>query len=1472
MRHCKSSSAKTPLPRRSPVLRVLYWVLGGISALILGSALIFAGVQTETGKRILVSWIAGAVESGTGSPIRIGPVHGLVPLDFRVDSLEMGDESDPWLRVEGIAIRWFPKSLLKGRIRVGLVEVDAVDILGRPPKRAEHGKSTEGGFSWPPDIPPVLLERLLVKQISVGSRILGEEAVFHATARMDVTGHGKRIQGECTVHRVDGPREKMEVTWSLDTASPDLEIDLRIVEPENGTLLRSAGLDSGAASLRLKGAGPLHAWTGELDVETGHWGTIRTGLRIRADRDRLRVQATGGLSLNRGLMPSQVSELIGPGDRRFTLDATYTAEGILSLDRLDLSGDGAKIGLSGQYEPAAETGHVRVDLSLPELDRLVSSRPAGLAGRLRCRAHIRVNPDGSQADAVLEMTRIHASGVTAEQASASFRFRPARGAHFPFLEGLGIHGEGEIQDLAARAGSRDIRLPRMGWSMDWALLSPNRLSIRDFHLTDENASLSFSGQALLTERSLNGEARLEIEDLSRMPFPTGFHWRGGVDVSARVQASQAGRSVSAEVEGVLKGVGPFPHGLNALVGEAPRIKGRVALQDGRTIHVTDSRIELEGGHIRASGRVDLAEKTGTASMRVEVPDISVCSSVVGRRLRGNADLRVSMNGPLDHPEARAVLTVLGLGVDRFQVGKAHMSVQARGPVTAPRAAVEIEVEHPRGGDVRGAAGAELEWPILRIPELSLQGAGSRVNGSLNVDLKALGAEGVLKGTITDLAALTGLWMEGFGGAGEVSVGLSHGGLAQDLRVHARIHDLVGPPGRAERVEFRADARDVLGAVSGTVKADITALEYRGARMETLEMEARGGIDRMDIRMAGKGRYHEPFRVSWTGAAGRTPGEAFFECSSLEGAFGSFPVRLERPVGMRISEKNHVEWDPLVLHMGNGSISMEGRVGETMDLQTVFRDLPLSMWKGAGMPSLTGNVSGRLHVTGSLREPSADLSVDVRSLRLADPSRAQLPLLDLASHASLGSGRLQADLSVSGLGDRPMEIAVVLPVAWSISPFSFALAEEGAIQGSAWGAMAMDPLPAWFSLPDHRLSGRLTLDGRLGGTVASPDIHGGIRVQEGTVEYLPGGIVIRDLDLAVRMSPDALTIESARATDGGEGRMELDAHLRLDPDRDFPFTGRVRLNDFRLIRLDDLNVVTHADTTVRGSAEAATISGDIRLVSALFRIPDRMPSKIERIDVVEVNRPGSAHTQPLETTPSETEAIHLDMNVVIPGRAFVKGHGLDSEWKGSLVVTGEAGRPEVRGDLDIVRGHYDFFGKRFSLVSGSLFFDGTHPPNPTLQVTAEHRAMDMTAQVELSGTPDTLRLQVTSNPPLPQDEVMARLLFGRSLTTITPFQALKLARAMDALAGGRTFGFVDRAQEAIGVDRLEVRPSEGEGGLGTLSAGKYVGEGVYMEVEKGLGSEDGKISLEYEVTPRITVETEAGTDANGGVGVKWTWDY
>jgi autotransporter translocation and assembly factor TamB len=126
--------------------------------------------------------------------------------------------------------------------------------------------------------------------------------------------------------------------------------------------------------------------------------------------------------------------------------------------------------------------------------------------------------------------------------------------------------------------------------------------------------------------------------------------------------------------------------------------------------------------------------------------------------------------------------------------------------------------------------------------------------------------------------------------------------------------------------------------------------------------------------------------------------------------------------------------------------------------------------------------------------------------------------------------------------------------------------------------------------------------------------------------------------------------------------------------------------------------------------------------------------------------------------------------------------------------------------------------------------------------------------------------------MPEDEVMARLLFDRDLSSISPVQALKLAQAMNELVGSGKPGLLDRARGAVGLDRIEVVQPEEEDGSTALSLGKYVGEKTYVEVQQGLDEDEGKVSVEIEVTPRVTVETEVGADAAGGVELKWKWDY
>ena len=120
----------------------------------------------------------------------------------------------------------------------------------------------------------------------------------------------------------------------------------------------------------------------------------------------------------------------------------------------------------------------------------------------------------------------------------------------------------------------------------------------------------------------------------------------------------------------------------------------------------------------------------------------------------------------------------------------------------------------------------------------------------------------------------------------------------------------------------------------------------------------------------------------------------------------------------------------------------------------------------------------------------------------------------------------------------------------------------------------------------------------------------------------------------------------------------------------------------------------------------------------------------------------------------------------------------------------------------------------------------------------------------------------------EEEVLARLLFGRDVTKISAFQALQLASAVAALSGGGS-GVVDRLRASFGFDDLDI--STGEGGTTQVRVGRYLSEQVYSDAEIGSDGK-GEISLNLSVTPSLTVKGRVNTEGDTGVGVFFERDY
>ncbi|MCK4727690.1 MAG: translocation/assembly module TamB, partial [Desulfobacterales bacterium] len=370
-----------------------------------------------------------------------------------------------------------------------------------------------------------------------------------------------------------------------------------------------------------------------------------------------------------------------------------------------------------------------------------------------------------------------------------------------------------------------------------------------------------------------------------------------------------------------------------------------------------------------------------------------------------------------------------------------------------------------------------------------------------------------------------------------------------------------------------------------------------------------------------------------------------------------------------------------------------------------------------------------------------------------------------------------------------------------------------------------------------------------------------------------GTTLKNIDVKLAIKGSRLAIERVQGTDGEEGVLSLHGRLDFSPDNDFPFQLDLILENTTLLRLDEATATAGGRLTLSGSLREALVAGKLDVGPVEIRIPDRLPPEMRELEIIEIDRGSQKSRQEPSPQPTLAPRLLFDVSLESPGRVFVRGRGLDSEWGGAIRITGSAHEPLIIGHLSIVRGHFNFLGKRFSLTEGSLSFGGAVPPAPVLDVTAEAEAGDMTALLRLSGPVSAPEVSLTSNPALPSDDVLCRLLFGRSVADITPIQAVRLAYAARTLAGnGGSRDLMGRARNLLGVDQLEIKQSGEESGEVSVGAGKYLGEGVYLEVERGLGPGSARGRGEVEVSPRITVETEVGGNLDPGIGIKWKRDY
>lgn len=473
-------------------------------------------------------------------------------------------------------------------------------------------------------------------------------------------------------------------------------------------------------------------------------------------------------------------------------------------------------------------------------------------------------------------------------------------------------------------------------------------------------------------------------------------------------------------------------------------------------------------------------------------------------------------------------------------------------------------------------------------------------------------------------------------------------------------------------------------------------------------------------------------------------------------------------------------------------------------------------------------------------------------------------------AKLDGGRLDLKARFEGAakggGESGLSANVRAPAELSLRPFNFAIPAEGEIAGDAEGVLDLAAVRLFLNLEDQFVSGRAPITASLSGTVASPDVSGRMRLENARYENLKTGTVIREINGSLELENEKIRIPEIVGNDGQGGKFFARGEVLLDGEKGYPYDLTLEPRTAVVLNTDRARATAHGTFELKGDVGRGDLSGQVVIDPANIRLPDKTPPEVVNIDVVKVNAPPAEQ----EKEKGDGYSLGLDVDVNIPARFFVRGRGLEAEFQGDLTVNGTASNPDVRGTMSVVRGWFDFIDKRLNLERGNITFTG-EGMMPILDVVAENQTGDVTARIHLTGPADDFSLRLTSNPPLPDNEIMSRLLFGRRAGDLNPVQAVQLANALRRLSGrGGGPGLVAEARRSLGLDQLNI--SGGEGPAPAVGVGKYLREDVYLEVQRDFSTGGEEVSVEVEITPRIGVTGSASQFAGSQVGLNYKINY
>ncbi|MEJ5080388.1 MULTISPECIES: translocation/assembly module TamB domain-containing protein [unclassified Ochrobactrum] len=573
-----------------------------------------------------------------------------------------------------------------------------------------------------------------------------------------------------------------------------------------------------------------------------------------------------------------------------------------------------------------------------------------------------------------------------------------------------------------------------------------------------------------------------------------------------------------------------------------------------------------------------------------------------------------------------------------------------------------------------------------------------------------------------------------------------------------------------------------------------------------------------------------------------------------------------------SDNNRLNVDARVTGGGGIDVSAKGAVplgkGD-LAVDVNLANLPLTALNGAVKgQDLAGNVTGTARVTGPLTNPAAQFNLRGTGLAakpLRDNGLAPISLQTAGNYAAK-----TVDISSLTL-EGPQGLNVTANGKVPLSGQGLGVNVSGSVPLALANRFLADR--------GSQASGTLSLTASVSGGFDKPQLRGMFSTSGAQFIDPETNLRLNNINVMGAMEGETITLRQVNAALGGGGSVSATGTISTNAAANFPANIDIKLDNAR-----------YAD----GKLVAATVNGGISITGPLMRdpliagridveraeitVPENLGGGATYVPVTHIHTPKNVLTTleraKVETrrgkvpTPTSRPTVpRLDILVNAPNQIFVRGRGLDTELGGRVRLTGPVTNIQPVGSFDLIRGRISILGQRITFDEGSVTLVGDL--NPQINFVARSEGDNITAIVTVTGTVDNLNIVFSSSPELPQDEVLAQLIFKRSIGELSAFQIAQLAAAAAELAGGSNNSLMSKLRQGTGLDDIDVvTDSKGQT---SVRAGRYIRDNIYLGVEAGAaGATKGTVNLD--ISRNLKIKGAVGSDGDSSAGIFYEKDY